>query len=213
MAAPLRTGGALSGGNAPGARDTASAPGTAASSGVAAPRPSLGLAEARQWQSFVKEEQALYVPDSLWVDLGSGVSFQGMNQTRISKALQTGYRFGRSGGFLHVEHAQIFGFTREQNKLTFINVGAGYENLWLLGRLRFSAALGASILTSKTDVDSEGTWGYFLDLRPVAIRWRLPLEFVFWVVPTAFNVSIPVPNGIPLVFIHHQLYMGVEKWF
>jgi hypothetical protein len=165
------------------------------------------------WQNFVLTEEALYTPERIWANSSLGVSYRVLGQKRFSAVAQVGYRINRSGPYLHLEHSRIHNFATMQNLLTISNIGIGYENLWLLGILRTSFSLGASILNTKTDVDTAGTWGYFLDIRPVDIRFSMKHNFVVFFAPLGFNVSIPVPNGIPLFLIHHQITTGIEKTF
>jgi len=182
--------------------------GTGASPAV----PATPSAQAR-WDRFVRTEEALYEPHALWADFGAGISYQTIGQKRFSFSSQIGYRYDTSGPFALVEHARIRNFTSKQSGAAFTNLGLGWERLWLLGRFRTSIALGASILSTDTEVDTAGTWGYFFDLRPVSIRWPLGPKFAVWLAPTTLNVSIPVPNGLPLVFINHQTLVGVETQF
>jgi hypothetical protein len=91
------------------------------------------------------------------------------------------------------------------------DLGLGAALDWGGGRLRSSLALGAAILAVPTDVDSAGSIGTFVDVRPLGYAWRLGPGVRLGVVPLSFTLSIPVLTGIPLVSIQYRTMIFAER--
>jgi hypothetical protein len=129
---------------------------------------------------------------------------------RWSPGLLAGYRLSRFGFFGTVELDQVFDFTVETQRLDVMNIGAGVEMLNFLGHVRSSIAAGASVLLSDTAIDDAGEVGWFLDVRPAALRWALGDRFALEFTPLTLDVIVPVTEGIPLVVFTYQTLVGVE---
>jgi hypothetical protein len=152
--------------------------------------------------------------DAPWLQLHAGGSVYDTSRNvvvgRWSPGLLGGYRFSRLGYFAMVELDQVFDFTEDTQRLDMLNVGAGVELLNFLGHVRTSIAVGASILLSDTAIDEAGEVGWFVDVRPAALRWALSDRFALEFTPLTLDVAVPVIEGIPLTVFTYQTLVGVE---
>ncbi len=132
---------------------------------------------------------------------------------RLSPGVAAGRRFTRWGVFAAVELDQTFDFTLDTRRLDVMTFGLGGEFLNFIGHVRSSLTLGATVLLSETEIDEAGEVGWFIDLRPGALRWgfgdNLTLEFS----PLTFDVIAPVIEGIPLLVFSYMTGVGVEWSF
>jgi hypothetical protein len=129
---------------------------------------------------------------------------------RSSPGMTAGYRFSRYGFFGAVQLDQSFDFTLDIERLDVVNVGAGFEYLNFLGHVRTSLMVGTSILASDTLIDEAGEMGWFLELRPGALRWAINKNFTFELSPIALDIIAPITSGIPLVVYSYSTVFAVE---
>jgi hypothetical protein len=91
-----------------------------------------------------------------------------------------------------------------------VDLGVGGGVSYAGGFLRTSLAAGVSILGIPTDVDSAGSTGVYVDLRPVGYRWPLARAWVVGVQPLSLTVAMPVLTGIPLIELQFRTSLTVE---
>ena len=91
-----------------------------------------------------------------------------------------------------------------------INLGIGAEILSAGGLLRTSLAFGPSLLTIPTDVDSAGSLGFFVDLRPLGLRFDIGGGLLFGIDPLSFTLLMPELSGIPLVELEYRTSVYLE---
>lgn len=132
---------------------------------------------------------------------------------RWSPSVVAGYRFGRFGVFGTVDFDQAFDFSQDTDRLDLLNVGVGGEVVGFLGHVRSSLTLGTSTLLSSTAIDDAGTTGWFIDLRPAALRWGIGEEAAIEFTPLTLDVAVPVVEGLPLILFAYMTHVGVEWSF
>jgi hypothetical protein len=91
------------------------------------------------------------------------------------------------------------------------NIGFGGEYLAAGGLLRTSLAFGPSILTIPTSVDSGASVGFFVDLRPLGLRFDLGAGWLFGVDPLSLTLLMPELSGIPLVELEFRTSAYLER--
>ena len=152
--------------------------------------------------------------DRWWMQFGIGGTIyearQGEFMPRWSPGLQFGRRYGRFGVFGQLAFDESFDFTQEIKTLNVYHVGIGIERLALYGRIRASATVGAAILGTQTDFDEVGTIGWFIDLRPISLRWTPFGQHVMELTPLSVAVSVPVARGIPLILFSYFTVLSIE---
>lgn len=84
------------------------------------------------------------------------------------------------------------------------------EALAFLGRVRCLFAAGLTVLLSDNVVDSAGTMGWYVDLRPSSVRWPIYDSFAIEFTPLSFALTVPVTDGIPIVLISYLTRVGFE---
>lgn len=144
----------------------------------------------------------------------TGVANRTLLNITYGGALRGGYRFGRWGVFGHVE--QNLWQNSEQNSDTVqgaLNLGVGGEYLYADGFVRTTLVVGPSILLFDTILDDAGSTGFFLDLRPVGLRWNPWSDLHINLDPLTFAIVAPVLDGIPLVQVEYRTTLGVEWAF
>ncbi len=129
---------------------------------------------------------------------------------RWQPGLQVGRRFGRTGAFFTFQFNQSFDFTQEVKKLEVYHLGFGLDHVFLYGRVRTSAAAGLAILGTQTDFDNKGTRGWFLDVRPLSVRFSGLRNQTLELTPLSMNLSIPVARGIPLILFSYFTTLSME---
>jgi hypothetical protein len=123
-----------------------------------------------------------------------------------------GRRWGRFDAFVEAE-ANGWSSTRadgSRDHALAVDVGIGAGASYAGGFLRASVAAGLSILGIPTDVDTAGSTGLYVDLRPVHYRWALPRPWVLGLQPLSLMVAMPVLTGIPLVEVQFRTSLTVE---
>ena len=156
-------------------------------------------------------------PHAPWAQIELGGSFYDTRREVISPRLNAGvsggYRFENLGLFTTVELDHNWDFTQETDTLTLLNAGVGGELLYVLGHARTSAVVGVSVLLDDTDLDEAGTVGWFVDMRPVSIRWAIGEKAAFELTPVGIDLTVPVTDGIPLVLVSFMTRVGIEWSF
>lgn len=90
------------------------------------------------------------------------------------------------------------------------NLGLGLEVNYLGGYARTSVAIGPSILLFDTAIDEAGNTGFFLDVRPIGMRWPINRFFAITLDPMSFAIVAPALDRIPLVMIQFRTTLGFE---
>lgn len=153
-------------------------------------------------------------PDAPWVRLHLGATpFDARRELYLGRfvtAVSAGYRFSEMGVFGEVEYDATFDFTRETERLSLVNVGLGGEWLFFGGKVRTAVVAGASILAEPTVIDEAGTAGWFVDVRPLAIRWGVGRSWAIELTPLTFDFATPVTKGLPLVLTSYFSLLAGE---
>ena len=124
-------------------------------------------------------------------------------------------RFDRLRLFVRLE-ANAWRDRRDDGSYDFVlalDLGLGARIDYGGGRLRSSVAAGATLLAVPTDVDQAGTFGAFVDVRPLGYAWPLGHDLTVGVVPLSLTLSVPVLTGIPLVSIQFRTTVFAERAF
>lgn len=125
--------------------------------------------------------------------------------------VKAGWRFGTLGVFFQFEHNMWITSEFESGVAQgVVNLGIGLEINYLKGYARSSISLGPSILLFDTVVDRAGSTGFFLDVRPIGLRWPITTYFAVTLDPLSFAVVAPALNAIPLVMIQFRTTFGFE---
>ena len=153
-------------------------------------------------------------PDTFWIQAHLGGALYEPRRDifigRWSPSLQAGYRFDSYGFFGMLEYDQTIDFTLETDSLHVLNVGIGGEFLNFVGHVRSSLSVGATVLMSSTAIDEPGELGWFIDLRPGALRWGIGEDYAFELTPLSLDIIVPVTEGIPLVVYSYMTILGME---
>ncbi|MCP4675179.1 MAG: hypothetical protein GY854_06665 [Deltaproteobacteria bacterium] len=125
-----------------------------------------------------------------------------------------GYRFNSWGIFCQVEH-NMWIATEQKTEVVqgAVNIGVGADVVYANGFVRTSLALGPSILAFDTVLDDAGTTGFFLDFRPVGLRWAVHDYLAIGLDPITFALVAPVLGGIPLVYTQYRTIIYLEAAF
>jgi hypothetical protein len=129
---------------------------------------------------------------------------------RILAAVAGGYRFESFGLLGMAEFDHSWDFSQVTATLSMLKAGVGAEYLYVLGHARTSAIAGLTVLVDETALDDSGTVGWFVDVRPVSIRWGFGDEATLELTPVGLDVSVPVTGGIPLVLVSFLTRIGFE---
>ncbi|MEO0322267.1 MAG: hypothetical protein AAF447_04885 [Myxococcota bacterium] len=115
------------------------------------------------------------------------------------------------GGLLVLERNAWFGTELDAGTFSGVwNVGAGVERVWARGRLRSALTLGLSILNGDTPLHQRGTSGFFVDLRPVALRWPVHAHVAVELTPLGLNLLAPALRHPTLLLTQYRTTLGVE---
>jgi hypothetical protein len=161
---------------------------------------------AYQEQGFVQVEGHL----SLLSDAADRSSLN----TTFGYAFRGGYRFGEWGVFASVEHNM---WLTSEDEITIqngaLNVGAGFEYLYFEGRARTSLTIGPSVQLFDTVLEKAGEVGFFVDFRPIGIRWKLSQHVVLQLDPLSFALVAPIIGSIPLILSEYRTVLTLEGLF
>jgi hypothetical protein len=162
---------------------------------------------------YAGPDRPLLLSDSAWYQFQVGGSIYDAGRDviagRWSPGFQLGWRFKNTGSFINIELDQSFDLTQELTHLDVIHLGAGVEVLHFAGRARSSISAGAALLRSETDIDSRGSTGWYLDLRPTSLRWKWGMSVVE-LTPLSLDISIPAARGIPLILFGYFTIVSLE---
>lgn len=126
-----------------------------------------------------------------------------------------GYRFGNWSLFGLGEANFWRSATLDDSEeiVMVVNLGVGADLLSAEGLVRSAIAFGPSILTVPTNIDEAGEVGFFVDVRPVGLRWAVADAYVLGLDPLYLSVNVPIPGGIPLVEIQFRTSVTLERRF
>ncbi len=128
--------------------------------------------------------------------------------------LRAGHRWGPWGVFLQAEHNMWVALELEQGvQMGAFNLGLGGELIFADGWVRSSFAVGAAILLHETIFDPPGTTGFFLDVRPLGVRWCVAEDVTIGLDPITFAVVAPVLGGIPLIRVLYRTHLVATYHF
>jgi MYXO-CTERM domain-containing protein len=130
-------------------------------------------------------------------------------------ALRGGYRWGHWGLLGHIERNYWLP-TEYSSSLASgaLNIGIGGEFFFAGGFARSSITIGPSILLFDTALHDAGRTGFFLDLRPIGVRYPLHEHIVIALDPLTVAYVQPIvfdENVIRLV--EYRTVLGVEAVF
>jgi hypothetical protein len=116
--------------------------------------------------------------------------------------------------FAAVEHGFWQGDRGSQRlRVQTLDVGVGVGGTFFDGRVRAELSAGPSILLTRSQLDAPGTTGFFLDARPVGVRWRVGDRMIASLYPLTFALVAPVTRGIPLVYMSYRTAVMCELEF
>ncbi len=129
-------------------------------------------------------------------------------------AVKGGYRWHGFGLFAQFEH-NLWIATEQKTEVVqgAFNIGVGADLVYANGFVRTSLAVGPAILAFDTVLDDAGTTGFFLDLRPVGLRWAVHELMVIGLDPITFALVAPVLGGIPLIYTQYRTILYLEAAF
>ena len=135
----------------------------------------------------------------------------------LARAQSLGLAVDRGFGRLHLfarGEANAWRDRRDDGMDDFVlafDLGVGARFDYGGGRLRSSLAAGATLLAIPGDIDTAGTVGAFVDVRPLGFAWRLGPGVRLGVVPLSLTLAVPVLTGIPLVSIQYRTTIFAER--
>jgi hypothetical protein len=91
-----------------------------------------------------------------------------------------------------------------------LGFGVGAEMLFADGRLRTSAAGGGSTLLFDTAFHDRGTTGFYIDLRPVSLRFRPTDWLVVELAPIGFTLVSPANGELAIRRIEYRTTLALE---
>lgn len=111
---------------------------------------------------------------------------------RLSAGVQLGLRpGGRFGVFLNAEMNRSIDFGRVSPDVDFVQVGPGVDYFWRERHLKSSISAGPTFLTKEAGGEPAGRRGWYVDIRPVSIRYPLEGGGVFELTPLSVDISRP----------------------
>lgn len=141
---------------------------------------------------------------------GTGAALLGLS---VGWGVRGGVDIGDAWGlFLHVEQNMWSGTSYGQGLVPgVLNVGVGGERRFFDGFIRTAVSLGTSILLFDTPLDRAGSAGFFADIRPLGVRWKLfkgPLTI--GLDPISLTFLMPVLSGFPMARIQYRSSLSLE---
>ena len=91
-----------------------------------------------------------------------------------------------------------------------LGLGVGVEMLFADGRLKTSAAGGSSTLLFDTAFHDRGTTGFYIDLRPVSLRFHPAEWLVVELAPIGFTLESPVNGELAIRRIEYRTTLTLE---
>jgi hypothetical protein len=159
---------------------------------------------------------------SMQADLGATLASRSSTSSTslaLARAQALGLAVDRGFGQLHLfarGEANAWRDRRDDGTDDFVlafDLGVGARLDYGGGRLRSSLAAGTTLLAVPGDIDTAGTIGAFVDVRPLAFAWRLGPGVRLGVVPLSLTLAVPVLTGIPLVSIQYRTTVFAERDF
>ena len=157
---------------------------------------------------------------SMQGDLGATLgsrSSTASTSVALARAQALGVAIDRGFGQLHLfarGEANAWRDRRDDGTDDFVlafDLGVGARFDYGGGRLRSSLAAGATLLAIPGDLDTAGTLGAFIDVRPLGFVWPLGPGVRLGVVPLSLTLAVPVLTGIPLVSIQYRTTIFAER--
>ncbi|MBN1774270.1 MAG: hypothetical protein JXB32_23625 [Deltaproteobacteria bacterium] len=127
-------------------------------------------------------------------------------------AVRGGYRWS-SGWGVFGQLEQDFWYASEHEDALVegvVDIGVGADYVYADGFVHTSLVMGPSILAFDTLLDDAGTVGFFFELRPVGLRWRVHGNVTLDFAPISFALVAPVLTRIPLIFPQYRTTFSVE---
>lgn len=157
---------------------------------------------------------------SFFITTSGSISILGelMTQERIMGSLGYHLNFGvRKKSldlFIRAEH-DFWPDDEGETSLSLqtFNVGLGGGVRYFSGGVRTSLTIGPSVLLTRSQTDTPGTTGLFLDFRPTGLRFVLSPDATFELHFLTFNVVVPVFSSLPLVYLSFRTVLCVEFGF
>lgn len=120
-----------------------------------------------------------------------------------SLGTQFGMRFGSFGFFLNTEFVRSATDSTVYPSVEYLQVGPGLE--WLLNEynLRSSVSSGWTRLTSDAGTGRQGDTGWYLDFRPVSVRFPQKSGGVIEFSPLTIDISIPTSDSALARYGHY----------
>ena len=126
-------------------------------------------------------------------------------------ALRGGYQFGRWGLLAQVERNYWLPTELSHDlKPGALNLGVGVEWFAVRDRVRLSLIAGPSILWFDTSLDSKGSVGLFVDLRPMGLRWPLRHRLALVFDPLSLAMVAPVLGDPGILQLEYRTILGIE---
>ena len=132
----------------------------------------------------------------------------------LGYALRCGYRwrlFEISGQIEH--NLWLDSDMGEDSTLGTLNMGLGLGLVYFDEHLRSTLTLGISTMLFDGRMDDAGTTGFFLDMRPAGIRWRLNDRLWLELHPLALQIEIPSVARVPIANISFRTIIALEAEF
>lgn len=124
---------------------------------------------------------------------------------------RAGHRWGNWGVFAQAAN-NLWTPNREVLSVRqgVLNLGVGAERLLFDRRVRVSAAAGTSTLLEDTVLDDAGATGFFVEVRPVGLRWQMwgPVRLEWD--PIIYSLSEPVVSEPELIQSEFKTVLAVE---
>jgi hypothetical protein len=124
---------------------------------------------------------------------------------------RAGWRRGMIGFFAEFSRDHWL-MTEVGTELTqgVLGLGVGAEMLFADGRLRTSAAGGSSTLLFDTAFHDKGTTGFYIDLRPVSLRFQAAAWLVIEIAPIGFTLVSPANGELAIRRIEYRTTFTLE---
>lgn len=91
-----------------------------------------------------------------------------------------------------------------------LNIGLGAEYRFFNDRCRTAVYAGPSILLFDTALDEQGSTGFFFEVQPISIRWKLTDHLAIRLDPASVHLIVPVLTGIPLISFQYRHSVALE---
>lgn len=130
---------------------------------------------------------------------------------RFGYGVNVGARRGAWGVYGHIEqnlYAETeFAFTARAGTL---NIAVGGERFFFRERLRMAAAIGVSVLLSDLALDSAGSVGLFLQLKPAGIRFARRSQVVVQLDLLSVTIAAPVLASPSVIDLQYRTTLAIE---